>query len=217
MASPGPRLNFQISMLTRRAIQPVLRALLVLLAAAIGPATRAAADDAAERLWALELSGGSVLLSLDAPEERGAVFVFHRSPDGVFSSVRAADVRRISVARAAAAARKPRREWETLVLGRDAEGPDRGAGEPGAGRAPAAAAPSPDAYGGYGGWSWGWAGAVVPSPPHRPPPLPPGRVPPLVRPNGFPAVGPPASPGSGTLPIGPNGFPILGLPVSSPF
>src|SRR5512141_1079855 len=56
------------------------------------PATAVRAD----RLWTLQLRGGSLLLSLDAPEERGPILVFHRHPDGVFSSLRTGDVLRIS-------------------------------------------------------------------------------------------------------------------------
>ncbi len=187
-------------------------ALLALIAAGFAAAPEVRAD----RLWTLQLAGGSLVLSLDAPEERGAVLVFHRHPDGVFSSVRAADVRRITIAEGPAPSKKPAREWEVLVLGRDAEGPDRGAaGAPGGDRIPAASAPLLDRDPGYGAWSWGWAG--VPSlPHHRPPVVSPGRMPVFVRPNGFPAVDPPGSPGAGTLPIGPNGFPILGVPAPVP-
>ncbi|MEO8433196.1 MAG: hypothetical protein ABI592_16960 [Acidobacteriota bacterium] len=183
--------------------------LFALFAAALAPASRARA----ERLWTLQLAGGSVVLSLDAPEERGAAFVFHRHPDGVFSSVRTADVRRISIAEGPDRDKKRARAWEVLVIGRDAEGPDRGTGERGAPRGPASAPASPEGDIGYGFSTWGYPGTPG-FPYHRPPGVPPpGRVPSLARPNGFPAVGPlgPAAP-----PIGPNGFPILAPAVPTP-
>src|SRR5450755_2661299 len=52
----------------------------------------------ADRLWALQLQGGSDLLSQDAPEERGRTIVFHRHPDGLFSSLPSGEVRRITIA-----------------------------------------------------------------------------------------------------------------------
>lgn len=161
----------------------------------------------ADRFWALQLRGGGVILATDAPEERGALLVFHRHPGREFSSLRAEDVRRITIAEGPA--RKPRRslDGEVMIFGRDADPPDRrdrprririasalrdDGEDPGSGAAP-----------GYGPYVY-LAGIPLAPPPPRP-----GRFPALVRPNGFPILGPPGAPGFAPPAIGPNGYPDL--------
>jgi hypothetical protein len=158
----------------------------------------------ADRFWTLQLRGGGVILASDPPEERGNVLVFHRYPGRELSSIRSEEVRRITIAQGPAKKAPRSLDGEVMVFGRDADPPDwrdrprrlrisndetpDGAGEAGSG--------SESGYGyGYG------YGAPPPAP------VPPRRVPPLVRPNGFPVV--PGIPGSMQPPIGPNGFPVL--------
>ena len=165
-----------------------------------------ASDSArADRFWALQLEGGSVILSLDPPQERGAVVVFHRSPDGTFSSLPSREVRRITIAEGPAR-RKPRSlDGQILIFGRDSEDWDwrDREREREAAERPATREPEPA----YGAPMWGW-GSLPSRPALRP--APPGRV--RVGPNGFPVLSPPGSPGSIPTPIGPNGYPILSRP-----
>jgi hypothetical protein len=182
-----------------------IRLFLFLVAAALLASDAARAD----RFWALQLEGGSVILSLDPPQERGAVVVFHRSPDGTFSSLPSREVRRITIAEGPAR-RKPRSlDGQILIFGRDSEDWDwrdrereREAAERPATREP----PQPP----YGVPMWGW-GSLPSRPTLRP--APPGRV--RVGPNGFPVLSPPGSPGSIPRPIGPNGYPVL-FPPQAP-
>lgn len=161
------------------------------------------ASDAAraDRFWALQLEGGSVILSLDPPQERGAVVVFHRSPDGTFSSLPSREVRRITIAEGPAR-RKPRSlDGQILIFGRDSEDRDwldrererEAAARPATREPPEPASPAP---------MWGAVGFAS-RPTLRP--APPGRV--RVGPNGFPVLSPPGSPGSnasrGRRPHGP--------------
>ena len=164
------------------------------------PATAVRAD----RFWTLQLRGGSVLMSLDAPEERGPILVFHRAPDGVFSSLRTGDVVRISLAEGPP--KKPRKslDGEILVLGRDADPPDVTAPMPPPAEPPDEYAPYP-APASYGGFAYG--------PPHRRHVR--FRPPTTIGPNGFPILTPPGFPGSTPPAIGPNGFPIL-MPTPLP-
>lgn len=153
----------------------------------------------ADRFWALQLSGGSVVLAIDRPEERGATVVFHRHPDALFSSLRTRDVVRITVAEGPA--KKPRAsiEGQVLIFGRDADPPERTA------RVAPPPPPPTDSYGD----DYAPYGVVAYSAPHRhrKPPRPPSPI----GPNGYPIIAPPGYPGSIPLSIGPNGFPILSM------
>lgn len=175
-----------------------LRLFLIFVAAALLASAAARAD----RFWALQLEGGSVILSLDPPQERGAVVVFHRSPDGTFSSLPSREVRRITIAEGPPR-RTPRSlDGQILTFGRDSEDWDwrDREREREAAQLPATRErPEPA----YLAPMWGAIGS-----PSRPPlrPAPPGRV--RVGPNGFPVLSPPGSPGSIPTPIGPNGFPV---------
>jgi hypothetical protein len=155
----------------------------------------------ADRLWTLQLEGGSVVLALDRPEERGATLVFHRHPDAVFSSLRTKDVVRITSADGPS--KKPRKsiEGQMLVLGRDADPPERIADAAPPAQPDYYANSEPAAYtdAGYG-YGYGFA------PPHRPRPRP--VAPTNIGPNGYPILNP-TFPGAQPPPIGPNGFPIL--------
>ena len=119
----------------------------------------------ADRFWALQLEGGSVILSLDPPQERGAVVVFHRSPDGTFSSLPSREVRRITIAEGPGR-RKPRSlDGQILIFGRDSEDRewlDRDREREAAER-PATREPEPA----YGVPMWGW-GSLPSRPPLRP-------------------------------------------------
>lgn len=159
----------------------------------------------ADRLWALQLKGGSIVLALDAPEERGASLVFHRHPDGLFSSLRTDEVRRITIAEGPRKKLRKSLDGAILVFGRDAEPPER----------TARLSPSPsDLDAGDSDENPSAAGAllVVGAPPrhHRPHPQP------RIGSNGFPILAPAGSSGFNPPAIGANGFPILS-PTPPPF
>lgn len=158
----------------------------------------------ADRLWTLQLKGGSIVLALDAPEERGASLVFHRHPDGLFSSLRTDEVRRITIAEGPR--KKPRKslDGEILVFGRDAEPPERNArlsASPSDFEADSEENPSEPA-----------ALLVVGAPPRHHRPHPHSRI----GSNGFPILAPAGSSGFNPPAIGANGFPILS-PTPPPF
>ena len=150
--------------------------------------------------YALELHGGSRILSLDRPVLKGSRTLFHRYPDGVYMSVAASEVVRVEALENAPAPPRQAERFapgDTVYIGPLLSGPSRAPAE----SAPAPPA-SPDSFLGYP--DYGYAG--YPSPPPRPaPPVPPSRI----GPNGFPILAPPGSPGSVPPPIGPNGYPIL--------
>lgn len=166
----------------------------------------AASPARADRFWTLQLRGGAVVLALDPPEERGPMLVFHRAPDGAFSSLRADDVERISIASGPAKKPRPSLEGQVLILGHDLDA-DQRAELSRAQLAPSLAPPeSPydDVGYVYASPYGGRPRTVVPS----------DRVITLARPNGFPVV--PGAIGSQPLMVGPNGFPILGPSPSRP-
>jgi hypothetical protein len=158
----------------------------------------------ADRLWTLQLEGGSVVLSLDKPEDRGRTIVFHRHPDALFASLPAKDVVRITSADGPPKKPKPNLDGKILVFGRDAEPPEHVARflppEP------------PDAYASLEPPAYAYAapGYYVPRR-HRGRP----RASIGIGPNGFPILNPTFS-GALPPPIGSNGFPIL-APTPGPF
>lgn len=149
-------------------------------------------------LYVLELKGGARVFSLDRPMEKGRVLVFHRYPDGIFTSIPSDEVAKIATSAAADRTEKLA-PGELMVLGKDIEGPvPENAGPPPAPAAAPASYPMLDYDYGYYGYGYGYGGGHRPPRPHPSPrPLPP----PLVGPNGYP--------GTPQLPIGSNGFPIL--------
>jgi hypothetical protein len=163
-----------------------------------------AAIVSAGSFYVLELKGGARVFSLDRPLEKGLVLVFHRHPDGVFTSILTAEVAKIATTSAADRIEKLQ-PGELMVLGHDVEGPASDGGAPSlAPPAPRAAYSMPDygygGYGMYGGYGNGGGRPFPPSRPHQP-------APPLVGPNGYP--------GTPQLPIGSNGFPVL-VPTPPP-
>ncbi|MEP6802295.1 MAG: hypothetical protein ABJC07_10180 [Acidobacteriota bacterium] len=177
---------------------------LTLAAAALAAPASARAD----RLWTLRLKGGALVLSLDPPEERGRLLVFHRAPEGALSSLPADTVSRISIA--TGPAKKPRGslDGQVLLLGHDLDPDERdedSRAEAGGSLRPPARAGEDFAYvSAYGGSRY------LPGPGLAPP----DRARSLARPNGFPSVPSGGVAGGEALPIGPNGFPILNSPTA---
>src|SRR6266542_1924298 len=171
------------------------RALLAGFIALVGAAALLAGS-----LYVLELKGGALIFALDRPMEKGRLLVFHRYPDGLYTSLAAEEV--VKILAGASAPRTERfQPGETMVLGNEVEGPTP---EEATTTTPP---PGPSSYSpadsGYGiSWGYGFGGHPRPIPPVRPAPS-------NIGPNGFPILAPPGSPGSVPPRIGPNGFPIL--------
>ncbi|MEP6769889.1 MAG: hypothetical protein ABJC61_14550 [Acidobacteriota bacterium] len=170
----------------------------LLFATLASAALLAASPARADRFWTMQLRGGAVVLSLDPPEERGRMLVFHRAPEGTFSSLPAGSVERISIASGPARKARPSLEGQVLILGHDLDADER-AELSRAQSAPLLAPPAAP----YDDVGYAYANAYRPSRPVSPP----DRVTPLARPNGFPVV--PGAIGSQPLLVGPNGYPIL--------
>jgi hypothetical protein len=140
--------------------------------------------------------------------QKGGVVVFHRYPDGIYTSISAGEIVKIvasSTASTAAGRSAKLRSGEAILLGSDAGGSLRREAVPPT-EPPASGLEyyAPD----YGyGMYWGYGGPATP-PPQRPPP-PSGALSTNIGPNGFPILAPPGSPGSVPPPIGSNGFPII--------
>ena len=182
------------------------RALLAALLAALSAASLSAAS-----LFVLELEGGSRVFALDRPVQKGRVVVFHRHPDGIYTSIAADEVVKIATASSADRTEKFQ-PGETMLLGGEVESaPMEGIAPPPEPPATRPAYYPPDyGYGTY--WDYGWSTAP---PPHRPPP-PPRPMPTNIGPNGFPILARPGQPGSTVQPIGSNGFPIIAPPQREP-
>ena len=161
--------------------------------------------------YALELKGGSRVFSTDRPLQKGRVLLFHRYPDGVYLSMAAAEVTKISMVQSEAEPETAERlaPGATVYVGPALHGPGY--------EAPASSPPSyadgsyPYSDYGYGYSDAYWGGGYVP--PIRPPAhLPPSRI----GSNGYPILAPPGSPGSVQPPIGANGYPIISPPPAVP-
>ncbi len=165
------------------------------------------------KYYALEVRGGSRILSMDSPVKKGHLLLFHRYPDGTYMSLSAAEVEKVVSLEAAPP--PPAGELapgQTVYVGPALSGPAFQA-PPSTGPDAVVTAPNYD-YGydyGYGYWGGGYV-----------PPLPPGppapQIPSRIGPNGFPILAPPGTPGSVPNPIGANGFPIIAPlpPVAAP-
>ena len=153
--------------------------------------------------YALELRGGSKVYAVDRPVQKGKVMLFHRYPDGVYLSLSASEVEKVTALEAAPVPSEKLAPGETLYVGPLLHGP--------AFEAPPAPPPTyagggyvDSGYVGYGDYYYGGGGYV--------PPFPSPRVPSRIGPNGFPIIAPPGTPGSVPPPIGANGFPIISPP-----
>jgi hypothetical protein len=153
--------------------------------------------------YALELKGGSSVYAIDRPVQKGKVMLFHRYPDGVYLSLSAAEVEKVSTVQGepAPASSEKLAPGAMLYVGPALHGPSY--------EAPPSPPPSyaggyvDYGYSGYGDSYYG--GGYVP-------PLPGPRVPSRIGPNGYPIIAPPGTPGSVPPPIGPNGYPIISPP-----
>jgi hypothetical protein len=155
--------------------------------------------------YALEIRGGSRVWAIDAPVHKGRVYLFHRFPDGVFTSLAAGEVEKVAP-QAEPPPSSGLAPGQAVFIGPTLPGY----------AAPPAPAPAAESevvvvdpgYGysdyAWGGGYWGGGGGWVPKP-QPPSPAPPTRI----GPNGFPILAPPGSPGSTPPPIGPNGFPVI--------
>ncbi len=127
---------------------------------------------ATKTYYALEVRGGSRVFSLDAPVRKGRVMLFHRYPDGVYSSLPASEVETVSTLDVQPPPAEKLAPGETLYVGNAVQGPSY--------ELPPASQPPdgyayPDSYDyGYSGYSWGGGGGYVP--PRPPGPLPPSRI-----------------------------------------
>jgi len=166
----------------------------------------------ASSYYALQVRGGSRVYSLDEPVRKGRLMLFHRYPDGIYTSIAASEVESVATLPEPP---KPSNlaPGEQVAISTPLPGPNF--------VAPAAGAqmPSVDQGGyvdpgyGYSGSYWGGGGGYVPP---RPPVPPPAAPSPRIGPNGFPILAPAGSPGSTPPPIGPNGFPVLAPQPSAP-
>ena len=175
----------------------------LLWAALLALSVEAAAALPPGSLFVMELKGGARVYALDHPLQKGRTLVFHRYPDGVYTSLAADEVERIL-----AGATEPRSkkmqpgDWKSLGpmaedMGRDPNAPAR-----------EALSYEPTVM--DDSWGYGWGGGGRPPRPPRPPAPVPTPLP--IGPNGFPILAPPGSPGSTPPPIGQNGYPIISPP-----
>jgi hypothetical protein len=155
-------------------------------------------------LFVMELKGGARVYALDHPLQKGRILVFHRHPDGIYTSLAADEVERI-VAGASEPRSRKMQPGDLKNLGPMAEGSAREANA----SAPQAPSYEPTVMDDYGYWGYGSGGGRPPRPPRPPAPVP---TPLPIGPNGYPIIAPPGTPGSTPPPIGSNGFPIIAPP-----
>ena len=164
--------------------------------------------------YALEIHGGSRVWAVDRPVQKGRVYVFHRFPDGVYTSLAATEVEKVAE-QTDPPPSTGLAPGQAIYVGPALPGyAARVAAPPSAG-APDTVVVDPgygdsDMY--WGGGYWGGGGWV---PPPRPQPPSPG-APTRIGPNGYPILDPPGAPGSVPPPIGSNGFPVLAPPPAVP-
>jgi hypothetical protein len=155
--------------------------------------------------YVLEVRGGSRIFSTDRPVRMGRQVLFHEYPGGVYMSLSAAEVEKITPLEGAPPRSGDFSPGETVFIGPALQGPNARISQE---------APSPPPAdmvidSGYGASLYYWGGGYVPRPNPFPPPRP---APSNIGPNGFPVLAPPGTPGSVPPAIGPNGYPILAPP-----
>jgi hypothetical protein len=161
----------------------------------------AASLASAATYYALQVKGGSRVYAVDEPVRKGRVMLFHRYPDGIYTSLTASEVEKVILLKEPPPPAGGLAPGQEVYIGAPLSGPNY--------VAPPAAAPQavyvdPGNGYGYGYTESYWGGGYVPPRPPVPPP-PPSHI----GSNGFPILAPPGSPGSVQPPIGANGFPIL--------
>jgi hypothetical protein len=165
--------------------------------------------------YALEIRGGSQVWAVDRPVQKGRVYVFHRFPDGVYTSIAAAEVEKVAPQAEPPPTERPTTglsPGQALFVGPTLPGFAGSPAPPPAASDEVVVDPgygSSDAY--WGSGYWGGGGGWVPRPP---PPSPAGPT--RIGPNGFPILAHPGTPGSVPPPIGSNGFPVLAPPPVAP-
>ena len=168
----------------------------------------------ASSYYALQLRGGSRVYAVDEPVRKGRLMLFHRYPDGVYTSIAASEVESVATLPEPP---KPANlaPGEQVAISTPLPGPNFVAPAEG-GQTQMLSMDQGgyvDAGYGYSGSYWGGGGGYVPPRP----PVPPSAAPsPRIGPNGFPILAPAGSPGSTPPPIGPNGFPVLAPQPSAP-
>jgi hypothetical protein len=68
-------------------------------------------------VFRIDFRGTGTMWSKDKPQLRGAIYVFHRYPDGALMSIRMSEVEKITAAKTSEPAGKKLRPGEELVLG----------------------------------------------------------------------------------------------------
>jgi hypothetical protein len=161
--------------------------------------------------YALEIHGGSRVWAVDRPVQKGRVYVFHRFPDGVYTSVAATEVDKVAEQTEPPPPASGFAPGQAIYVGPTLPGYAARSAPPPTAAAPDTVVVDPgygysDMY--WGGGYWGGGGGGVPPRPQPPSPGSPTRI----GPNGYPILAPPGSPGSVPPPIGSNGFPVLAPP-----
>lgn len=158
--------------------------------------------------YALEVHGGSRVWAVDRPVHKGRVYVFHRFPDGVYTSIAATEVEKVDEQTEAPPSARFAPGQAIYVGPTLPSYAAPSAPPPSAAAADTVVIDSGSGYSDYGYWGsgyWGGGGGWVPPRPQPPSPGTPTRI----GPNGFPILAPPGSPGSVPPPIGSNGFPVI--------
>src|SRR5262245_30275978 len=156
--------------------------------------------------YALELKGGSRVYALDKPAQKGKLYLFHRYPDGVYLSLSASEVTKVSTLEAEPQPSEKLAPGETVYVGPALHGPGY--------EAPPYQPQSYANGSSYSDYNYGYSDSYWGGGDYFPSPRPPAHVPPSrIGSNGYPILAPPGSPGSVQPPIGSNGYPIISPPV----
>jgi hypothetical protein len=156
----------------------------------------------ARPFYRIALTGDAQIFSIDRPAARGAIYVFHRYPDGIFTSIPAREVLRITALSEipSGANLSP---GETLVLGPTGTTAPSTPLSPGAESTSSSEEPAAAGYGGLNPAYLGYYGYVAPGYSLRIGRVHGRRAPATISSDGFPILGwkPPLSV------IGTDGFP----------